>query len=69
MAIGFGRLRLSPKTFWAMTPRELERAISVLPRHASDPPRRDDLAALMRAYPDPEESEASLGRRHANRQI
>ena len=30
MAAGFGLLRLSPKTFWSMTPRELERAMSVL---------------------------------------
>lgn len=51
MAAGFGLLRLSPKDFWAMTPRELERAVSVL-----TPPRgrpgRADLVALMHAFPD-----------------
>ena len=29
MAVGFGLLRLSPEAFWSMTPRELERAMSV----------------------------------------
>lgn len=52
MAAGFGLLRLSPKTFWSMTPRELERALSVLaptPRAAIG---RRELTELMRAYPD-----------------
>jgi uncharacterized phage protein (TIGR02216 family) len=51
MSMGFGLLRLSPKTFWSMTPREMERAMSVF-----DPggigPGRADLAALMAAFPD-----------------
>ncbi|MEO9341124.1 phage tail assembly chaperone [Mesorhizobium sp. SB112] len=53
MAAGFGLLRLSPSTFWAMTPRELERAMSVLPQRAVAPARAD-LAALMREFPDKE---------------
>lgn len=51
MAAGFGLLRLSPQAFWAMTPRELERAASVLfPRAPA--PRREQLHDLMRAFPD-----------------
>ncbi len=60
MAAGFGLLRLSPKTFWSMTPRELERALSVLPQAATAAPRRDELAALMRAFPD----ESAREKRH-----
>jgi uncharacterized phage protein (TIGR02216 family) len=52
MALGLGLLRLSPKDFWQMTPRELERALSGLSPGKSPPPRRADLAALMRAFPD-----------------
>src|SRR5262249_18557167 len=50
MAVGFGLLRLSPKTFWAMTPREMERAMSVYA-----PPRGPDRAmldAMMDEFPD-----------------
>lgn len=51
MAAAFGLLRLSPRDFWSMTPRELERALSVLsPGRAA--PGRDELAALMRRFPD-----------------
>jgi uncharacterized phage protein (TIGR02216 family) len=52
MAVGFGLLRLSPMTFWAMTPREFERAMSVLSGRANATPRRADLAELMRVFPD-----------------
>jgi len=52
MAMGFGLLRLSPKTFWSMTPREFERAMSVLFPSREDVLRREDLASLMRAFPD-----------------
>lgn len=52
MAMGFGLLRLSPQAFWAMTPREFERAASTLARAADGAPRRDDLLALMQAFPD-----------------
>ncbi len=52
MAAGFGLLRLSPQAFWAMTPRELDRAASVLFPARGAAPARDELAALMRAFPD-----------------
>jgi len=52
MAAAFGLLRLSPKTFWSMTPREMERAMSVLRQGAGRAPQRSDLAALMRRFPD-----------------
>ena len=52
MAAGFGLLRLSPQAFWAMTPRELERAASVLFPRRAGAPDRSGLAALMREFPD-----------------
>ncbi|MDQ6436888.1 phage tail assembly chaperone [Mesorhizobium sp. LHD-90] len=52
MAVGFGLLRLSPHDFWAMTPREIERAMSFFKTGASAPPGRNELAALMMAFPD-----------------
>lgn len=51
MAAGFGLLRLSPKDFWSMTPREMERAMSVFGAQAGAP-ARGDLADLMRRFPD-----------------
>jgi len=52
-AIGFGIgiLRLSPKEFWAMTPRELALAIRAVTGAAS-PMRRDEFSDLMTRYPD-----------------
>ena len=52
MATGLGLLRLSPKTFWSMTPCEFERAASTLPFRASIPPGREALLAMMKTYPD-----------------
>lgn len=52
MAIGFGLLRLSPDVFWAMTPREFERAASVLAPKRAKPMGRANLDDLMRRYPD-----------------
>lgn len=52
MAAGLGLLRLSPAHFWAMTPRELERALSAFAGPRRDPPGRAALEALMRAFPD-----------------
>ena len=52
MATAFGLLRLSPGDFWAMTPRELERAMSVLRPVSAGAPGRDELSALMNQYPD-----------------
>jgi uncharacterized phage protein (TIGR02216 family) len=52
MAAAFGLLRLSPKEFWSMTPRELERAMSVLGGDMRSAPARRDLAELMQQFPD-----------------
>ncbi len=53
-AIGFGLgiLRLSPKNFWAMTPRELAHAIRAVQGPQPEPMTRNALSELMRAYPD-----------------
>lgn len=53
-AIGFGLgvLRLSPKDFWAMTPRELALAIAAMRGPANDPMDRASLDQLMSAFPD-----------------
>jgi len=52
-AIGFGLgvLKLSPRDFWAMTPRELAHAIKAV-TGAVVPLQRDDLTNLMARYPD-----------------
>ncbi|GAB5506659.1 MAG: hypothetical protein Rhirs2KO_18220 [Rhizobiaceae bacterium] len=51
MAFGFGRLRLSPAAFWAMTPRELAAAMSAFALPISAP-ERSALAELMNRFPD-----------------
>jgi uncharacterized phage protein (TIGR02216 family) len=52
-AIGFGLgvLRLSPRQFWSMTPRELALAIEAVAGRSS-PLDRATLAQLMTRYPD-----------------
>ncbi|MBX3568758.1 MAG: phage tail assembly chaperone [Rhizobiaceae bacterium] len=50
MALGFGLLRLPPRDFWSMTPREIASAMPAAPPREA--PGRDDLAALMTAFPD-----------------
>jgi len=57
MAIGLGLLRLSPQAFWAMTPREFERAASPFITEPMRHPGRRDLAALMQRFPDDEAEE------------
>ena len=54
MAAGLGILRLEPKSFWSMTPRELEAALSGIYGRADvhEPPGRRDLSALMARFPD-----------------
>ena len=55
MALGLGLLRLDPKAFWSMTPREVAAAArAVLPRSATRDarPNRGDLNALMARFPD-----------------
>lgn len=52
-AIGFGLgvLRLPPRAFWSMTPRELAFAIEAV-RGRGAPLDRAALSALMERYPD-----------------
>ena len=52
MAFGLGRLRLSPQSFWAMTPRELAAAMRVWRRDEARSIEQDALERLMRAFPD-----------------
>ena len=51
MAFGLGRLRLSLKAFWSMTPRELASAMSPFTA-APAAPARDALDGLMALFPD-----------------
>jgi uncharacterized phage protein (TIGR02216 family) len=54
MEAGLGSLHLPPHVFWAMTPRELEAALSGAfgaPRRSSAMSRAE-LSALMDFYPD-----------------
>jgi uncharacterized phage protein (TIGR02216 family) len=52
MQFGFGVLRLSPDTFWRMTPRELAQAIIAVRGAAALPMDRGGLDALMQRFPD-----------------
>lgn len=55
MGFGLGVLGLSPRDFWAMTPRELAAAArGRLGPVLESPPGKDDLRALMQRYPDQE---------------
>lgn len=54
MTIGLGLLRLSPKDFWAMSPREFDRAVRVLFPAGDGAPGRASFEALMRRFPDEE---------------
>ena len=57
MTAGLGTLRLTPRDFWSMTPRELDAALRGALGMAAVMPAmtRSDLAALMAAFPDSEE--------------
>jgi uncharacterized phage protein (TIGR02216 family) len=48
MAIGLGLLRVAPRDFWKMTPRELAAAIGP----ASPTIDRRTLSMLMKEFPD-----------------
>jgi uncharacterized phage protein (TIGR02216 family) len=52
MRIGFGRLRLSSRDFWALTPRELAAAIEGIFGETQRPTERTAFEALMRRFPD-----------------
>ncbi len=54
MAFGLGALRLAPRQFWAMTPRELAAAARAGGAGGPAPPSRGDMHALMARYPDQE---------------
>jgi len=51
MAAGFCAMRLSPRAFWEMTPRELAAALGLGTAQPSAP-GRVELATLMRRFPD-----------------
>ncbi len=49
MAMGLGQLHLSPRDFWAATPREIAAAFPPPSRSAI---ARRELETLMREFPD-----------------
>lgn len=51
MALGMGRLRLTPDVFWSLTPKELLLMAGGGWR-GSDALQPDGLAELMRRFPD-----------------
>lgn len=55
MAAGLGALRLAPRDFWSMTPKELAAALGSLSPAITSAPTRDDLDRLMARYPDMEQ--------------
>lgn len=52
IALGLGLLRLSPRAFWAMTPREMAHVLRGLGDEPAGPPDRRALDALMTMFPD-----------------
>lgn len=52
MAFGLGVLRLSPRAFWAMTPRELASAAEGVYGRERSAISRAAFDELMRAFPD-----------------
>jgi uncharacterized phage protein (TIGR02216 family) len=57
MALGLGRLKLTPEVFWRMTLPELMAAAGALDR-AAPALRRRDLEGLIRQYPDDDGGQA-----------
>lgn len=53
MHFGMGQLRLSSREFWIMSLPEI-RVLTQHGRGGRKAPSRDDLAALIRAFPDAE---------------
>jgi uncharacterized phage protein (TIGR02216 family) len=49
MHLGLGVLRLSPRDFWAATPREIAAAFA---SPSAGPPGRRDLDDLINRFPD-----------------
>ncbi|MDR3475186.1 MAG: phage tail assembly chaperone [Devosia sp.] len=55
MRFGFGTLRLGPREFWGLTPRELAAAFEgIAGRSRGRPPERQTMDRLMAAFPDEE---------------
>jgi uncharacterized phage protein (TIGR02216 family) len=55
MRFGFGTLRLGPREFWGLTPRELASAFEGLSgRTRPRPPDRATIDRLLAAFPDEE---------------
>jgi uncharacterized phage protein (TIGR02216 family) len=52
IGLGLGVLRLSPRDFWAMTPRELAFALRERGVGGDAPPDHDTLQQLMKRFPD-----------------
>ena len=52
MQFGLGVLRLPPRDFWAMTPRELAAAWGAVLGGSATPLGRRDLETLMERFPD-----------------
>jgi uncharacterized phage protein (TIGR02216 family) len=52
MRFGLGRLRLSSRDFWALTPIELATAARAFAPAGAEPLSRGEMARLMRAFPD-----------------
>ena len=53
MRFGFGTLRLAPREFWGLTPRELASAFEGLSgRTRPQPPDRATIDRLLAAFPD-----------------
>lgn len=52
MRFGLGVLRLPPRDFWAMSPRELAAAWGAVMGERAGPLDRRDLETLMERFPD-----------------
>ena len=62
MAFGLGVLKLPPADFWAMTPRELDAALTghYGRRRPQGAPKPSELAALMAQFPDHPPTESKI---------
>lgn len=52
MQLGFGRLRLSSRQFWSMTPRELAAAAGAFAIQQPSAPDRKRLDDMLMKFPD-----------------
>lgn len=56
IGLGLGLLRLAPRDFWAMTPREMAHVLNLFSGGgAASSPGKRSLDALMALFPDNEE--------------